>query len=184
MFLFPCFLPQCMLDPSPTIHPEQESAEHIHEWTALSSIQGTLTGPVSGHKSLLLISRLLGLKAELPADPQTLTFADEALLGDGLLAYIAALGLLEWLQLEGVCVDALQLVGLREEEEGREIRRVVWIDASGSTANGNTFGIQQWYIRLWLRMGVWSPWWHLVSVDRFTCVFVILSVFLYFFALS
>lgn len=54
---------------------------------------------------------------------QTLTFADEALLGDGLLAYITALGLLEWLQLEGVCVDALQLVGLREEEEGREIRR-------------------------------------------------------------
>lgn len=54
---------------------------------------------------------------------QTLTFADEALLGDGLLAYITALGLLEWLQLEGVCVDALQLVGLREEEEGRGIRR-------------------------------------------------------------
>ena len=50
---------------------------------------------------------------------QTLTFADEALLGDGLLAYITALGLLEWLQLEGVCVDALQLVGLSEEEEGR-----------------------------------------------------------------
>ena len=53
---------------------------------------------------------------------QTLTFADEALLGDGLLAYITALGLLEWLQLEGVCVDALQLVGLSEEEEGREER--------------------------------------------------------------
>lgn len=39
-------------------------------------------------------------------------FTDETLLGDGLLAYITALGLLEWLQLEGVCVDALQLVGL------------------------------------------------------------------------
>lgn len=51
-----------------------------------------------------------------------LTFADEALLGDGLLAYVTALGLLEGLQLEGVCVDALQLVGLRGREEGREIR--------------------------------------------------------------
>lgn len=54
--------------------------------------------------------------ARLPADPQTLTFADEALLGDGLLANIAALGLLEGLQLKGVGVDALQLVGLRKEE--------------------------------------------------------------------
>ncbi len=78
----------------------------------------------SGHKSLVLISRLLRLRVGLPAGSNilTLTFADEALLGDGLLAYITALGLLEWLQLEGVCVDALQLVGLREEEEGREIR--------------------------------------------------------------
>ena len=52
-----------------------------------------------------------------------LTFADEALLGDGLLAYITTHDLLERLQLEGVCVDALQLFGLWEEEEGREIRR-------------------------------------------------------------
>lgn len=68
----------------------------------------------SGLKPLILISCQSFL---------TLTFADEALLGDGLLAYITALGLLKWLQLEGVCVDALQLVGLWEEEEGREIRR-------------------------------------------------------------
>lgn len=61
---------------------------------------------------------------------QTLTFADEALFGDGLLAYITALGLLERLQLEGVCVDALQLVGLWEEERGRWIRR--------ESANRNT----------------------------------------------
>lgn len=52
-----------------------------------------------------------------------LTFADEALLGDGLLAYVTALGLLEWLQLEGVRVDALQLVGLTGEEEERERER-------------------------------------------------------------
>lgn len=50
----------------------------------------------------------------------TLTLADEAFLGDGLLAYITALGLLEWLQLEGVRVDALQLVGLRGERGGEE----------------------------------------------------------------
>lgn len=63
-----------------------------------------------------------GLKsASLDTHTQTLTFADEALLGDGLLAYITTLGLLEWLQLEGVCVDALQLVGLWEEEEERDI---------------------------------------------------------------
>lgn len=79
------------------------------------------------HRSLILISRLLRLGVELPArggdqTSPTLTFADESLLGDGLLAYIATLGLLEWLQLEVVGVDALQLVGLRREEEGREIR--------------------------------------------------------------
>lgn len=38
-----------------------------------------------------------------------LTLADESLLGDGLLAYVATLGLLEGFQLEGVCVDAFQL---------------------------------------------------------------------------
>lgn len=53
-----------------------------------------------------------------------LTFADEALLGDGLLAYVTALGLLEWLQLEGVRVDALQLIGLKKEErEGSDAIR-------------------------------------------------------------
>lgn len=69
---------------------------------------------------------------------QTLTFADEALLGDGLLAYITALGLLEWLQLEGVCVDALQLVGLWEEEEERDGE---WMP-SRSSACRNIIGIQ------------------------------------------
>lgn len=42
-----------------------------------------------------------------PGCARMLTFADEALLGDGLLADVAALSLLEWLQLEGVRVDAL-----------------------------------------------------------------------------
>lgn len=68
----------------------------------------------------------------------TLTFADEALLGDGLLAYITALGLLEWLQLEGVCVDALQLVGLWEEEEERDVELM----PSRSSARRNMIGIQ------------------------------------------
>lgn len=66
---------------------------------------------------------LLRFNFKINSTSQTLTFADETLLGDGLLAYITTLGLLEWLQLEGVCVDALQLVGLREEEEGRESDR-------------------------------------------------------------
>lgn len=51
----------------------------------------------------------------------SLTFADEALLGDGLLADVAALRLLERLQLEGVCVDALQLVGLQEGKGGNTV---------------------------------------------------------------
>lgn len=51
----------------------------------------------------------------------TPTFADETLLGDGLLAYITTLGLLEGLQLEGVRVDPLQLIGLWGEEEGRSV---------------------------------------------------------------
>lgn len=46
-----------------------------------------------------------------------LTFADEPLLGDGLLAYVATLGLLERLQLEGVCVDTLQLLGLQRDRK-------------------------------------------------------------------
>lgn len=46
-----------------------------------------------------------------------LTFADEPLLGDGLLAYVTTLGLLEWLQLERVCVDALQLLRLRRDRK-------------------------------------------------------------------
>lgn len=50
-------------------------------------------------------------------NPTPLTFADEPLLGDGLLAYVATLGLLERLQLEGVCVDALQLLGLRRDRK-------------------------------------------------------------------
>lgn len=70
-----------------------------------------------------------------PLSVWTPTFADETLLGDGLLADVAALGLLEGLQLEGVCVDALQLVGLRGEEEGRGIRR--------EPANRNTFSIRR-----------------------------------------
>lgn len=65
----------------------------------------------------------------------SLTFADEALLGDGLLANVTALGLLEGLQLEGVRVDALQLVGLRGREEGRQIRG----ESTQPAANGNTF---------------------------------------------
>lgn len=48
-----------------------------------------------------------------------LTFADQALLGDGLLADVTAFGLLEWLQLEGVSVDALQLIRLHGEKGGR-----------------------------------------------------------------
>lgn len=48
-----------------------------------------------------------------------LTFADEALLGDGLLTDVAAFGLLEWLQLEGVSVDALQLIRLQGGKGGR-----------------------------------------------------------------
>lgn len=52
---------------------------------------------------------------------QPLTFADEPLLGDGLLADVAALCLLERLQLEAVCVDTLQLVRLRGEKEGRRM---------------------------------------------------------------
>lgn len=48
-----------------------------------------------------------------------LTFADETLLGDGLLTDVTAFGLLERLQLEGVCVDALQLIRLHEEKGGR-----------------------------------------------------------------
>lgn len=56
-----------------------------------------------------------------PGSRLRLTFADEALLGDGLLADVAALSLLERLQLEGVCVDALQLVRLREEKRARRM---------------------------------------------------------------
>lgn len=54
---------------------------------------------------------------------QTLTFADEALLGNGLFAYITALGFLERLQLEGVCVNTLQLVGLKVEKKKKEGRK-------------------------------------------------------------
>lgn len=57
-----------------------------------------------------------GLCLPGPGGARTPTFADEALLGDGLLADVAALSLLERLQLEGVCVHALQLVRLREEK--------------------------------------------------------------------
>lgn len=57
---------------------------------------------------------------------QPARFTDEAFLGDGLLAYITALGLLEWLKLEGVCVDSLQLFRLvsfgppQRKEAGKE----------------------------------------------------------------
>lgn len=153
-----------MMDPIPTSHTDQESGGHIYEWIALSYIPGILTWPLSGLKSSLSISRLRRFKVELPAESntQTLTFADEALLGDGLLAYITALGLLEWLQLEGVCVDALQLVGLWEEEEGREIRRESFESMPAGPQPIETLFLFS-DIFIWLQMGVWSLWWALTA---------------------
>lgn len=164
---FPAFCLSACWDDGPHPHQsytDQESGGHIYEWIALTNIPGILTRPLSGLKSPLLISRLRRFKVELPAasNTQTLTFADEALLGDGLLAYITALGLLEWLQLEGVCVDALQLVGLWEEEEGREIRRESFeLMPAGPQPIETLFLFND--IFFWLHMGVWSLWWALTA---------------------
>lgn len=63
-----------------------------------------------------------------------------------------------------------------EERRGRkgDQEQVGWMHA-----NRNTFGIQPWYILLWVHTGVWFLWWALMAFG-FTWVFVILKVFLSF----
>lgn len=94
------------LHPSNAFQQEKHKSISVSEWLSQSVEEFHLSAPKSESDPVWV-----------PQTPHALTFTDEALLGDGLLAYITALGLLEWLQLEGVCVDALQFIGLRGEEE-------------------------------------------------------------------
>lgn len=68
------------------------------------------------------LGKIITFQKKKKTESQTLTFTDETLFSDGLLAYITTLCLLERLQLEGVCVDALQLVGLQENNKKENSR--------------------------------------------------------------
>lgn len=145
------------MDPSLASHPEQESGEH--EWIALSSNSRNLTRPLSGHKSLVLISRLLRFRVELPA---AANIPDTHLCRWGppwwWPACIYHSSWPSWMASAWRCVCGRPPARRAEGRRGRkrDQERVGWTDASRSAANRNTFGIQQWYIRLWLHTGVWS----------------------------